>query len=421
MPVLGRAVKGLTLVLRGGPEAAERASWFSSLTRSGITVTPSNAMQAVAVYSATSLIAEAIGALPVQFILKGDKSRTPQEPQPVRALWDVPNGDQSLGSFYETVVLSMLLWGNSYNYVRRNNRGDVIEIWPLDPERVREIKRDSEGGLVFDIADFRPLRNRVEKPIEMLHIAALTMPGSIKGLSPIAQAMETIGLSRSAEEHAARFLGDGVHMSGIIEAPKIETQEQAKALKANFDLMHKGPKNAGSVGVLTGDATFKTLTIPPAELQFLEQMKYADRRIAGLFRVPPHMVGDVDRSTSWGTGIEQQELSFASYGLARWITRIEGAVNTTLLSATKLRMKFNVNARLRAASTDRAQFYTQMRMNGVFSANDIRELEDLPPLDEGGDVYLMPLNMTDLGALVSTASTAQPKPPPADEEASRGD
>ena len=228
----------------------------------------------------------------------------------------------------------------------------------------------------------------------MLHIPLMTLPGRIKGLSPIAQAAEQIGMTLSSQEHAARFLGDGVHMSGTIETPEPLEKEDAEDLWEGFQKVHAGPSKAGRVGILTGGAKFNTITIPPAELQFLEQMKYGDRKIATLYGVPPHMVGDVERSTSWGTGIEEQTQGFVQYTLLPIIKKVEQGVESAFLRGTDLQMRFEVKGLLRGSVKDRIELHKALYSMGAASANTILASEDMPPIagDEGDRRYV-PLNL----------------------------
>jgi len=400
MPVLGRAFrKGLQIV---GTTSPRLALTTGLTTVAGVRVSPESATTSVAVYAATSLIAQTIAVLPVRFVLRGDDTRTPQQPPSVQALWDRPNADQSRVSFYESLMLSLLLWGNFYGYLRRNNRGDVVEVWPIDPERVSLVERiklpDGRLGLSFDVFDFRKVVNVPGQPPEMLHIPALTLPGRIEGMSPIKQAMEAVGLGLSAEQHAARFLGDGTHMSGLIEVPEGLDEDDAKELWENFQRMNAGPSKAGRTGILTAGAKYHSVAIPPVELQFLEQMKYSDSKIATLYRVPPHMVSDVEKSTSWGTGIEEQTKGFAVYTLTPWLAKIEHAVDSALLAGTDYRMKFDVKGLLRGSPKDRAEFYRVLWNMGVLNANTILGFEDMPPIGADGDRYYVPLNVGAPGA-----------------------
>lgn len=368
-------------------------------TAAGIRVSPSHSMTASSVFSATSLRADTVASLPMRFIRRDDKTRTPELPDVARVLWSGrPNPQQTTGSFIASVILSKLLWGNAYIYPRRSNGGDVAELWPLDPDRVEVEPLGDQGALRFKVQDFKEIDNVPGKPFGIIHVPHLTLPGRYKGLSPIEAQAELIGMSLSSQEHAARFLGDGVHMTGVIEAPAGTKKDEAREMVTGFSQMHAGPKRAGRVGVLVG-STFRPLAIPPNELQFLEQMKYSDAKIAsGIYRVPPHMIGDTEKTTSWGTGIEEQSIGFVRHAVMPDVKALEEAFESTLLADTGYEMRFNVNALLRGAMAARATFYQTLWGMGVLNADDIRANEDLPPIPDGkGQDYYVPLNFIPAG------------------------
>ena len=400
--MLGRVLqKGVTLALTARPFRILDSGGHS--TAAGVTVSPTSALAASSVYSAASLIAQSIASLPVKFVIRGDESRKPIRPPEARVVWSRPNPLQTWRTLVESSVLSQLLWGNIYLYPRRNNAGEVFELWPIDPNRITaiDVTPDAEGrvGVTFSVIDFEDVRNEPGQPPRLIHIPDLTLPGQVKGLSRIEQHAELIGISLASQAHAARFLGDGVHMSGMIESPKPLRDAQAKELWEGFMRVHAGVSKAGSVGVLSDGATFKPISIPPSELQFLEQMKYSDQKIASLFRVPPHMVGDISSSTSWGTGIEEQTIQFIQHTLLPIMTKIEEAFEAALLSGTDVEMRFVVSGLLRGNLAARSAFYSAMFNIGVFSQDDIRALEDLAPLPDGrGRDHYVPLNFAPIGA-----------------------
>lgn len=368
-------------------------------TASGVRVSPSHSMAASSVFAATSLRADTVASLPIRFIRRDDQTRTPELPDVARVLWSgKPNPQQTTGSFLVSVILSKLLWGNAYIYPRRNNAGDVMELWPLDPDRVDIETMGEDGGLRYKVQNFKDVDNLPNKPFGMIHIPHLMLPGRYKGLSPIEAQAELVGMSLSSQEHAARFLGEGVHMTGVIEAPQGTKAADAQEMAKGFAQRHAGPKKTGAVGVLVG-GVFKPLTIPPNELQFLEQMKYSDAKIAsGIYRVPPHMIGDTEKTTSWGTGIEEQSIGFVRHAVMPDVKALEEAFESTLLADTGYEMRFNVNALLRGAMAARATFYQTLWGMGVLNADDIRANEDLPPIPDGkGQDYYVPLNFIPAG------------------------
>jgi len=375
-------------------------------TSSGSRVSSTSAMQASSVYSATTLIADTLSSLPLKVLRRDDVQRVPQRPPEAAAL-RAPNPLQTTPAFVQSVVLSLLLWGEAFIRPRRTNAGRVFELWPLDPGRITEVKAEESGDSVavkFSISDLVPGQDAVinapGRPPELIHVPYHQMPGQLRGISPIENQAELIGMSLSALEHAGRFLGDGVHLTGVIETPHKLDRKQATDLHEGFRQMHSGSKRAGGVGVLTGGATFKTMTIPPVELQFLEQMQYSDRKIAAIYRVPPHMLGDVERSTSWGTGIEEQTIQFVQHTLVPLAIKIESALNAGLLAGTDYEIKFAFQGLLRGSSSNRAEFYTKLWSMGVLNADAILALEDMAPLPgRAGQGFYVPLNFTEVGAM----------------------
>ncbi|MFA5517226.1 MAG: phage portal protein [Desulfuromonadales bacterium] len=415
MPVLGRALrKGITVVRADeGPRLL--LPTIGRQTAAGRRVAPSTALTAGAVYSAVRLNAQTVAQLPIDFI---DQAQTPPKhvlPPSIPALWGRPNTDDVRVTFYETVVLSLMLWGNFYGGIRRNGAGAVAEVWPIDPDLVSEIERVDEQGRILDGAALREyegpvgtafkvegfgwVKNTPGQPPMLLHIPWIKLPGRIKGLSPVEWHAEQIGMSLSAQEYASRILGDGGAVSGTIETPADLEPDEAKELWENWQLAHAGPRKAGGVGVLTGGATFKTITIPPNQLQFLEQMQYSDGKIASIYGVPPHMVGDTQKSTSWGSGIFEQTTGYKVFTIVPIVQRIEQYVEVTLLTGTRVQMRFQANGLLRGSHRDRAEFYRVLWSIGAMSNDEIRGFEDLGPIPGGhGGRYYVPLNVAPIDA-----------------------
>lgn len=369
------------------------ASLVGSRSRAGTDVTVDTAMGLVAVYSATTLIAGAIASLPRRFVQDAD-THTEVHPERFRALWQPrANPAHDAMSVNEQRVLSLLLWGNYYGGCSYNGRGDLTEEWPLDPSRV-DLKIEPNGTKVFTIAGHGV--ERVEpgdqRP-EVFHIAGPLLPGRVKGMSPIEQNMEHVGLSLAVQRTAAGFYGNGMTMAGAIEYPKGVNREQAREIAAKMRDAYAGPDKAGKWAILDNGGVLKPMMIPPQQAQFIEQQKYGDRKIASMFRVPPHLISDVDASTSWGTGMEELGIAFVVFSLTPWITRIENAIASTFLQGTGLQYRYVLQGLMRGSQAQRYAAYATGRQNGWLSANDVRRLEDMPGIGPDGDVYLSPLNM----------------------------
>jgi HK97 family phage portal protein len=234
----------------------------------------------------------------------------------------------------------------------------------------------------------------------------MSYPGAATGISMIQYAREAIGLGLAAEQFGARFFGSGAHMTGLIEVPGDLDKERARSLKESMQASHGGLSNSHTVGVLSGGATWKAISVTPDDAQFLGTRAAQNLDIAMLFGVPPHMLGQVDKTTSWGTGIEQQGLGFLAYTLSTWLGRFEDAWSAMLARPTSA--KFNVDALLRTDAAGRMAFYSAARAAGILTQNEIRALENFGPV-EGGDDIAAPLNSNVKPMKDNGASPSAPK------------
>ena len=295
----------------------------------------------------------------------------------------------------------LLLHGNAYAQIIRNGRGEVVALYPLLPNKM-DVSRENSGRLYYtytrnsDEPNGRQKFEQVVLPREdVLHIPGLGFDGLI-GYSPIAMAKNAIGIAIATEEYGATFFANGATPGGILEHPGIvkDPERLRQSWKAQFS-----GKNSHSVAVLEEGMTFKQMAIPPNEAQFLETRKFQINEIARIFRVPPHMVGDLEKSSF--SNIEQQSLDFVMYTLNPWIVRWEQAMQQALLLPAekgRLSFRFNVDGLLRGDYQSRMNGYAVARQNGWMSANDIRELENMNPIpdEEGGNLYLINGNLTKL-------------------------
>jgi len=365
-------------------------------TFAGRQVTQETATSLIAVHACVTLISDAIGTLPLDAFDRPDRGRHLQDPQP-RWIND-PNPEMDGLGFVEALVTSMLLDGNAYIEVVLDRIGRLVELWPLNPRAVTAVRR-VPNGKVFDV-QMDNGRLVIGAPAYrrggtggVLHIPAYRAAGKLKGASPIARAAQAIGLGLVTEEYGARFFGQGSHPGGIIELPGKASPDVVERLKDNWEAHHSKPGKFHRPGVLSDGAKWHQLSIAPNEAQFLETRRFQLNEIARLYRVPPHLIADVDRSTSWGTGIEEQAIGFVVYTLRPWIVRLERALSELVPGAGYVR--FNVEGLLRGNTKSRFDAYAVARQWGWLSVNDIRDLEDLDPVT-GGDTYLSPLNMSPL-------------------------
>ena len=296
----------------------------------------------------------------------------------------------------------LLLWGNAYAQVIRNGKGEVIALYPLMPNRM-EVNRTDKGQLYYQYttsSDDAPTvegSTAVLMPEDVLHIPGLGFDGLV-GYSPIAMAKNAIGLAIATEEYGAKFFANGAAPSGVLEHPG--TIKDPQRVRDAWMSQFSGSRNAGKVAVLEEGMKYTPISISPEQTQFLETRKFQINEIARIFRVPPHMVGDLEKSSF--SNIEQQSLEFVKYTLDPWVIRWEQSLQRTLLSSEEKKryyFKFNLEGLLRGDYASRMTGYATARQNGWMSANDIRELENLDriPVELGGDLYLINGNMLPLG------------------------
>lgn len=356
----------------------------------GVTVTESRALTMTSVWRAVNLIAGSIASLPLHAYRNSGEGRQVVASGRAARLLDAPHEDLTPFEFWELLCAHILLWGNGYAWISRTNQHGDMKLVGLHPSRVKP-GRTSDGKKVYAI-DGGAI---VGTDADVLHIPGFSIDG-ITGLSPIAMARQGIGLALAAEQYGAKLFGSGSLATGVLETDQSLTEDQANTVMARWRQKRTGMQSAHEVVVLDRGAKFHQLTIPPQEAQFLESRRFQVSEIARMFGVPPHMLMDTDKSTSWGTGIEQQSIGFVVYTLRPWLTRIEQRV-TRLLKPEPVYARFSVEGLLRGDSKQRGEFYQLMWNLGAFSTNEIRALEEQGPV-EGGDVRYRPLNYGVLGA-----------------------
>lgn len=372
-------------------------------TTAGKTVTERSAMQMTAVYSCVRILAEAVAGLPLHFY-KYDENGSKQKALDSNLyylLHDEPNPEMSSFVFRETLMTHLLLWGNAYAQIIRNGKGDIIALYPLMPNKM-QVDRDENGELYYiyqrssDEGKAKEAGQVILRKEDVLHIPGLGFDGLV-GYSPIAMAKNAIGLAIATEEYGAKFFANGAAPSGVLEHPG--TIKDPSKVREAWQSQFGGSGNSGKVAVLEEGMKYTPISISPEQAQFLETRKFQINEIARIFRVPPHMVGDLEKSSF--SNIEQQSLEFVKYTLDPWIIRWEQSLNRTLLpknEKNKYFFKFNVEGLLRGDYESRMQGYATARQNGWMSANDIRELENLDKIssEDGGDLYLVNGNMLPL-------------------------
>ena len=377
--------------------------FFMGNSTSGKRVNERSAMQMTAVYSCVRILSEAVAGLPLhlyQYTDKSSKEKAVDNPL-YFLLHDEPNTEMTSFVFRETLMTHLLLWGNAYSQIIRNGKGEVVGLYPLMPDRMT-VNRDEKGRLYYEYMvsndDAKTLKDGTVRlsPYDVLHIPGLGFDGLV-GYSPIAMAKNAIGLAIAAEEYGSKFYANGATPSGILEYPG--TVKEPDKVRESWNAGFGGSSNAHKIAVLEEGMKYTPISISPNEAQFLETRKFQINEIARIFRVPPHMVGDLEKSSF--SNIEQQSLEFVKYTLEPWLVRWEQAMQRSLIpqdDKSKYFIKFNVDGLLRGDYQSRMQGYATARQNGWMSANDIRELENLDriPAEDGGDLYLINGNMMPL-------------------------
>ena len=387
------------------------AFYFGSTT-SGKAVTERSAMQMTAVYSCVRILAEAVAGLPLHlYRYKEDGGKEKALDHPLYLLLhDEPNPEMSSFVFRETLMTHLLLWGNAYAQIIRNGKGEVIALYPLMPNKM-SVDRDANGQLYYQYTrstEEAPTMKGVTvnlRPSDVLHIPGLGFDGLV-GYSPIAMAKNAIGMAIACEEYGAKFFANGAAPGGVLEHPG--TIKDPQRVRESWQSTFGGSGNSNKIAVLEEGMKYTPIGISPEQAQFLETRKFQINEIARIFRVPPHMVGDLEKSSF--SNIEQQSLEFVKYTLEPWLVRWEQTIQRTLFSPEEKKSyfaKFNVEGLLRGDYASRMSGYATARQNGWMSANDIRELENMDriPAEEGGDLYLINGNMLPLGNAGAFANT----------------
>ena len=398
--------------------AGSQYAFYMGGSSAGKAVTERSAMQMTAVYACVRILSEAVAGLPLHlYRYKKDGSKEKAVGESLyRLLHDEPNPEMSSFVFRETLMTHLLLWGNAYAQIIRNGKGEVVALYPLMPNKM-SVDRGEDGRIYYtynkgpDESHPKGGSTVTLTARDVLHIPGLGFDGLV-GYSPIAMAKNAIGLAIATEEYGAKFFANGAAPSGVLEHPG--TIKDPARLRENWNSTFGGSANSGKVAVLEEGMKYTPISISPEQAQFLETRKFQIDEIARIFRVPPHMVGDLEKSSF--SNIEQQSLEFVKYTLDPWVVRWEQSLSRALLSPAEKAdhfFKFNLEGLLRGDYQSRMNGYAIARQNGWMSANDIRELENLDriPAEEGGDLYLVNGNMKPL-----TQAAEQTKEEETDEE-----
>lgn len=369
---------------------------------SGTIVNTDTAMQVNAVFSAVSLISDTLATLPVDAYIRTQGARYPLRPRP--AWVTKPDIDTTKEAFYGAAIVSLLLEGNIFIRVFRNQRGEIVNMTVLNPLDVK-IKRNGVGRIMFNVkGESKSLSSE-----EVIFIPDVVKPGSLRGVSRVDALKENFGLAQALQNYAAKFFGSGTQTSGILEVPGNLTAEQAKTMQEAFDSRHKGWGKAHKTAIVTGGAQYKPTNVPNDQAQFLDSRRMAVEDVARAFNIPPHLLGLPGTNTY--ASVEQNNIAFVTHTLRPIAQKLEGALTALLAQETGKEaafVKFSLDGLLRADITSRTQAYSTMLQAGVYSINDVRTFEDLRPIDDASaSTVRVPLANVNVDAADLSAMTAK--------------
>jgi HK97 family phage portal protein len=363
---------------------------------SGIDVNADSAIRMSTVYACVRLLGDTISSLPLAAYVRRGRNRISYASvygsQP--AWINKPNPEASRLEFYEQIIASLNIHGNAFILTVRDDMDEVQEVYCVHPDDVR-IERPRPGEpIIYKMRDEDGIYSRILTSREMKHIPLFRLPGSLYGLGPIAAARLTIGAAMAADTYAAAYFGNAANPGGVIEVPGELTEEQAGDIGRDWNITHTGPYRAGKIGILSGGAQFRPLTLNAADAQLLEARRFNVEDIARLFRVPISLLGHPVAGAMSFASVEAQNLSFVQHSLRPLLERIEQSMSELLPEPDGF-IKFNLDALLRGTTLERFDAYTKGLREGFLSLNDVRAVEDLAPLGEAGDQFRVPLQNID--------------------------
>ena len=387
---------------------------------SGERVDEKSAMQIATVYACVRLLAESVAGLPLhlyRFTDDAENGKEKAKAHPLyRLLYILPNPEMTSFSFREVMMTHLLLWGNCYAQIIRDGKNGILGLYPLLPENV-EVDRDEKGEIYYiyhAYTDETPGETNKDiffRKDEIFHVPGLGFNGLV-GFSPIAMMKNALGTTLAVEKYGSAFFRNGAQPSGVLEHPGV--LKNPEKIRENWSDVYGGANNAHKVAVLEEGMQYKAISLPPEDSQFLSTRQFGVNEICRIFRVPPHMVQDLEHATF--SNIEHQSIDFVMHTLMPWLVRFEQAIIKDLLLPEEQEQyfpKFNVDGLLRGDYQSRMQGYATGISNGFLSPNDIHRLEnmDLIPSEKGGDDYYLNggyVKLQDAGKQVTQPAGGQP-------------
>ena len=397
-PVILDSPEKLLAFLQGGGSGA------------GVSVNATKAMQYAAYASCVRVIAESIGMLPLFLYEQRGNSREKAKNEKLYSLLNVAPNDYMTARQFWTMAGALLAGrGNFYAYKNRVG-GEVAELLPLPAGTVKPKLRADWTKVYEGTLNGRPV---VWNDDEVMHIHVFTMDG-VSGMDPISYMREVLGEGIASDQQASKQFTNGAKLSGVLSTDGTLSDDAYNRIRASWNETYGGASNAYKVAILEAGLNFNPIAMTNEQAQFIDLRKYKRSEVAGLFRVPPHKIGDLEHATF--SNIEHQAQEFVTDCLMPYLTAIEAGIRTSLIPA-KDRVshfaKFNLSALLRGDMAARAAFYHSLMQDGAISPNQIREFEDWNPR-EGGDIYLTPMNM------LINGKPPEPAKPPANQGSTNG-
>lgn len=364
---------------------SDREYLFGNSNPSGVSVTESTALNYVSVFACVRAISEDIASMPIDVYSKQLGSTYALD----CPYWLVtPNKEHTRFEFMERVLASLLLWGNAYIYVVHDDVGEILELWPLDPSKIEVRRNQSTNDIEYEVDNKATLGTD-----EVLHIKAFPSPSGIVGLSPITVGRSAISAGIATDTYAGTFWGNNAQPAGVISMPDDLDEDDAKRTLRIWNTTHQGARNSNKVGVLANGASYNPISIPAEDSQFLQTRVFQVAEIARLFRVPPHIIGELSHATF--SNIEQQSLEYVTRSLAPWVYRVECSLNTLL--PPDMYVKLNEKGLLRGDSAAQMDTLRTAFQNGWINTDEARDKLEMAPLPDGkGEQYFVPLNMRSL-------------------------
>ena len=398
-------------------EAWAAAGLTGPSSAAGVSVTVEGSLRLAAVWACVRVLSQTMATLPLMVYERLERGKRRATDHPLFSLLhSEPNPLMTSAEWRQALMGHLALWGNAYCEIETNGAGRPIALWPLRPDRMAEVRRTGDGLVyLYELPDGKKVTLAGER---VFHVRGLSMDGVI-GYSPIATTRQAVALGIAAEEFGARFFGNDARPGGVLQHPGVLGDEAHSRLQGSWESRHGGLARSHRVAILEEGMTYQQIGIPPEDAQFLETRKFQAEEIARMFGVPAHKIGLLDRATF--SNIEHQSIEFVTDTVRPWAVQWEQAILARLLSRAERERyfaEFLVDGLLRGDTATRFSAYAMARQNGWMSANDIRELENMNPVD-GGDVYLVPLNM------VPAESVGRPTTddgrPPEEEQGSGGE